>query len=46
MSCCYPEKIRDSLRRNLRQYEEVYLANAGHYLGDQSVAIDGFLARL
>lgn len=42
----YPEKIRDSLRRNLRQYEEVYLANAGHYLGDQSVAIDGFLARL
>lgn len=42
----YPEEIRDRLKRNLRQYEEVYLAEAGHYLGDQSVAIDGFLHRL
>lgn len=42
----YPEETRDRLRRNLRHYEEVYLATAGHYLGDQSVAIDGFLARL
>jgi len=41
----YPEEIRDRLKRNLRQYEEVYVANAGHYLGDQSVSLDRFLAR-
>lgn len=42
----YPEEIRARLKRNLRHYEEVYLAEAGHYLGDQSVAIDRFLASL
>ncbi len=42
----YPEEIRQRLRQNLRNYEEVYLANAGHFLGNQSVAIDRFLARL
>lgn len=42
----YPEEIRQRLKQNLRDYEEVYLPNAGHYLGDQSVAIDRFLARL
>lgn len=41
----YPEDIRDRLRQNLRQYEEVYLADAGHYLGDQSTTIDRFLDR-
>jgi len=42
----YPEEIRDRLKRNLRHYDEVYIADAGHYLGDQSAAIDRFLARL
>lgn len=42
----YPEDIRTRLRQNLRHYEEVYLPEAGHYLGNQSVAIDCFLARL
>lgn len=42
----YPEEIRARLKQNLRHYEEVYLPEAGHYLGDQSVAIDRFLARL
>lgn len=42
----YPEEIRTRLKRYVRQYEEVYVAEAGHYLGDQSVAIDQFLANL
>jgi len=42
----YPEEIRQRLKRNLRHYDEVYIADAGHYLGDQSAAIDRFLARL
>lgn len=42
----YPEEIRARLKQNLRHYEEVYLPEAGHYLGNQSVAIDRFLARL
>jgi pimeloyl-ACP methyl ester carboxylesterase len=41
----YPEEIRDRLKRNLRHYEEVYIVDAGHYLGDQSAAIDRFLER-
>lgn len=41
----YPEEIRARLQQNLRHYEEVYLPEAGHYLGDQSVAIDRFLHR-
>lgn len=40
----YPEEIRARLKHHVRQYEEVYVAEAGHYLGDQSVAIDRFLA--
>ncbi len=42
----YPEEIRARLRRNVRQYQEVYLADAGHYLGNQSANIDRFLERL
>lgn len=42
----YPEEIRTRLKRHVKHYEEVYLPEAGHYLGDQSVAIDRFLARL
>lgn len=40
----YPEEIRARLKRHVRQYDEVYLAEAGHFLGDQSLAIDRFLA--
>jgi pimeloyl-ACP methyl ester carboxylesterase len=42
----YPEEIRRRLKQNLPHYEEVYVANAGHYLGDQSVAVDRFLDSL
>jgi len=42
----YPEEIRQRLKQKLHAYEEVYLANAGHFLGDQSVAMDRFLAQL
>lgn len=42
----YPEEIRTRLKHHVRHYEEVYLAEAGHYLGDQSVAIDRFLLKL
>ena len=42
----YPEEIRNRLQRNVRQYEEVYLPDAGHFLGDQSAAVDRFLARV
>lgn len=39
----YPEQIRHRLKQNLQHYEEVYVSNAGHYLGDQSAAVDRFL---
>jgi pimeloyl-ACP methyl ester carboxylesterase len=42
----YPEEIRARLKRHVRHYEEVYVAEAGHYLGDQSVVIDRFLTSL
>jgi pimeloyl-ACP methyl ester carboxylesterase len=42
----YPEEIRARLQRHVSRYEEVYIAEAGHYLGDQSVAIDRFLTSL
>jgi len=41
----YPEEIRQRLKRNVSQVEEVYIAKTGHYLGDQSAAIDRFLER-
>jgi pimeloyl-ACP methyl ester carboxylesterase len=42
----YPEEIRTRLKRHVRQFDEVYLAEAGHFLGNQSAALDRFLARV
>lgn len=42
----YPEEIRQRLKQNVHNYEEVYLPTAGHFLGNQSVAMDRFLATL
>ena len=39
----YPEEVRIRLQENLQKYEEVYLENAGHYLGNQSAQIERFL---
>ena len=46
-SDAYSQWLREVFQQlGVAHYEEVYLAEAGHYLGDQSVAIDRFLASL
>ncbi|MCA9840284.1 MAG: alpha/beta hydrolase [Trueperaceae bacterium] len=42
----YPEEVRSRLQENLQAYDEVYLENAGHYLGNQSAQIERFLQKV